>query len=68
MTGAGGYSYLYEPLWWAGMITSESGFVLWAELDRIVCLLHYCCIYVNFFKFSGSLEFCMLLNYFIFVV
>lgn len=21
-TGAGGYSYLYEPLWWAGMITS----------------------------------------------
>ncbi|KAG7033403.1 putative magnesium transporter NIPA4, partial [Cucurbita argyrosperma subsp. argyrosperma] len=21
--GAGGYSYLYEPLWWVGMITSE---------------------------------------------
>lgn len=22
-TGVGGYSYLYEPLWWAGMITSK---------------------------------------------
>lgn len=22
-TGVGGYSYLYEPLWWTGMITSE---------------------------------------------
>ncbi|KAL6328855.1 hypothetical protein AAG906_003872 [Vitis piasezkii] len=21
--GVGGYSYLYEPLWWVGMITSE---------------------------------------------
>lgn len=24
--GVGGYSYLYEPLWWAGMITSEFAF------------------------------------------
>ena len=23
LTGVGGYSYLYEPLWWVGMITSE---------------------------------------------
>lgn len=23
ITGLGGYSYLYEPLWWAGMITSK---------------------------------------------
>ena len=23
MTGVGGYSYLYEPLWWVGMITSQ---------------------------------------------
>jgi hypothetical protein len=23
-TGVGGYSYLLEPLWWAGMITSRS--------------------------------------------
>jgi hypothetical protein len=23
MTGVGGYSYLYEPLWWIGMITSK---------------------------------------------
>lgn len=23
MAGVGGYSYLYEPLWWAGMITSK---------------------------------------------
>lgn len=22
-SGVGGYSYLYEPLWWVGMITSE---------------------------------------------
>lgn len=22
--GVGGYSYLYEPLWWVGMTTSES--------------------------------------------
>lgn len=22
LAGAGGYSYLYEPLWWVGMITS----------------------------------------------
>lgn len=22
MAGAGGYSYLLEPLWWAGMVTS----------------------------------------------
>lgn len=21
--GVGGYSYLYEPLWWSGMITSK---------------------------------------------
>ncbi|CAN1731300.1 Probable magnesium transporter NIPA4 [Linum perenne] len=26
--GAGGYSYLYEPLWWIGMTTSEFNFVL----------------------------------------
>jgi hypothetical protein len=24
VAGVGGYSYLYEPLWWVGMITSES--------------------------------------------
>jgi hypothetical protein len=23
LAGVGGYSYLYEPLWWAGMITSK---------------------------------------------
>ena len=23
LTGVGGYSYLYEPLWWVGMITSK---------------------------------------------
>lgn len=23
VAGVGGYSYLYEPLWWVGMITSE---------------------------------------------
>lgn len=22
-TGVGGYTYLLEPLWWAGMVTSE---------------------------------------------
>ncbi|KAM0900203.1 hypothetical protein ACQ4PT_020768 [Festuca glaucescens] len=27
--GVGGYSYLYEPLWWVGMITN-----LFAELCR----------------------------------
>ncbi|CAK8530155.1 unnamed protein product [Lathyrus sativus] len=26
--GSGGYSYLYEPLWWVGMITSESFMIL----------------------------------------
>ena len=25
MTGIGGYSYLVEPLWWAGMITMIVG-------------------------------------------
>ncbi|XP_057469726.1 probable magnesium transporter NIPA4 isoform X1 [Actinidia eriantha] len=30
--GVGGYSYLYEPLWWAGMITSE--FILFFHINR----------------------------------
>lgn len=30
--GVGGYSYLYEPLWWVGMITSEFYFVLNVQL------------------------------------
>lgn len=24
-SGSGGHSYLYEPMWWAGMITSKYG-------------------------------------------
>ncbi|WVY94871.1 hypothetical protein V8G54_033959 [Vigna mungo] len=31
--GSGGYSYLYEPLWWVGMITSELYVILFG-FDR----------------------------------
>ncbi|XP_034701104.1 probable magnesium transporter NIPA4 isoform X1 [Vitis riparia] len=33
--GVGGYSYLYEPLWWVGMITSVFGvlFCLYGDLN-----------------------------------
>lgn len=32
VAGVGGYSYLYEPLWWVGMITSESEWVTLVKL------------------------------------
>ncbi|CAN1731303.1 Probable magnesium transporter NIPA3 [Linum perenne] len=32
--GAGGYSYLYEPLWWIGMTTSSTIIVLHAPQER----------------------------------
>ncbi|KAH1204381.1 putative magnesium transporter NIPA4 [Glycine max] len=43
--GSGGYSYLYEPLWWVGMITSELytilfGFGMTNELNVSAALAH----------------------------
>lgn len=35
LTGSGGYSYLYEPLWWIGMITSELYLILYGRLLTI---------------------------------
>ncbi|CAI0378644.1 unnamed protein product [Linum tenue] len=32
--GEGGYSYLYEPWWWAGMVTSSTTIVLHAPQER----------------------------------
>lgn len=37
LLGVGGYAYLMEPLWWLGMMTSESEFPL-------LCLLISCFI------------------------
>ena len=37
ITGVGGYSYLYEPLWWVGMITSKQ-----ALFSIFYCILFLC--------------------------
>lgn len=45
MIGVGGYSYLYEPLWWVGMITSKRSpllFLLFHSKFLIDSLLMYC--------------------------
>ena len=36
VAGSGGYSYLYEPLWWAGMITSKVTLLQLLALSTVV--------------------------------
>lgn len=47
MTGVGGYSYLYEPLWWVGMITSDP--------SSLLSLLPFCLFSVSLYS---SLSYC----------
>jgi hypothetical protein len=36
ISGAGGYGYLREPLWWVGMVTSKHQRSLWRHLFLFV--------------------------------
>ncbi len=42
LAGVGGYSYLYEPLWWAGMITSKLLLLLLPGCEELVSV-QLCC-------------------------
>lgn len=53
-SGSGGYSYLYEPLWWVGMITSE--FVHSVCFMMICGMVQFAHVFLKFFW--------LILNYF----
>lgn len=51
LVGVGGYSYLYEPLWWIGMTTSESCSLALAFLNLLLSDIIFL---VNFLSVSAT--------------